>query len=241
MPPFSTTLACAAAICAASLAIPAHAEVVESTTGGFVTRDAAVVKASPKEAWLALIAPRNWWSSAHTWSGDAANLTLAPKAGGCFCERIPEVADPDRITLEGSVEHMRVIQAYPERALRMQGALGPLQSEAVTGILTIAISEVEDGTRIVWEYVVGGHMRFEIPVIAKAVDGVLSQQLAGLADSLGRVDASTAPDKAEPEPDPEPEQEVQPEAEVPQAGVAPEPSIEDAIDAMQRGKDAPAQ
>src|SRR3546814_8253213 len=86
---------------------------------------------------------------------------------------------PDRITLEGSVEHMRVIQAYPERALRMQGALGPLQSEAVTGILTIAISEVEDGTRIVWEYVVGGHMRFEIPVIAKAVDGVMSQQLAG--------------------------------------------------------------
>src|SRR3546814_4871280 len=92
---------------------------------------------------------------------------------------------------------MRVIQAYPERALRMEGALGPLQSEAVTGILTIAIPEVEEGTRIVWEYVVGGHMRFEIPVIAKAVDGVLSQQLAGLAASLGRVDVSTVQDKGE--------------------------------------------
>ncbi|MBA4165384.1 MAG: hypothetical protein C0510_12295 [Erythrobacter sp.] len=239
MAPISNTLACAAAICAASLAIPAHAEVVESTTGGFVTRDAAVVKASPKEAWLALIAPRNWWSSAHTWSGDAANLTLAPKAGGCFCERIPEVADPDRITLEGSVEHMRVIQAYPERALRMEGALGPLQSEAVTGILTIAISEVEEGTRIVWEYVVGGHMRFEIPVIAKAVDGVLSQQLAGLAASLGRVDVSTVPDKGEREPEPEPE--VQSEPEVPEQEASPEPSIEEAIDAMQRGKDVPPQ
>lgn len=235
MLPISTTLVRTVAICAAWAAIPAHAEVVESTTGGFVTRDAAVVKASPKEAWLALIAPRNWWSPAHTWSGDASNLTLAPKAGGCFCERIPEVADPDRITLEGSVEHMRVIQAYPERALRMQGALGPLQSEAVTGILTIAISEVEGGTRIVWEYVVGGHMRFEIPVIAKAVDGVLSQQLAGLAASLGRVDASTAPAMAESEP------EAQPEAEVPEQEASPEPSIEDAIDAMEQGNDAPAQ
>src|SRR3546814_17894335 len=64
--------------------------------------------------------------------------------------------------------HMRVIQAYPERALRMEGALGPLQSEAVTGILTIAISEVEVGTRIVWDYVVGGHMSFEIPEIGRA-------------------------------------------------------------------------
>ncbi|OGS57001.1 MAG: hypothetical protein A3J40_01920, partial [Erythrobacter sp. RIFCSPHIGHO2_12_FULL_63_10] len=174
------------------LAFPAHAEVVESTNGGFVTRDAVVVKASPKVTWLALIAPKNWWNSAHTWSGDAANLTLTPKAGGCFCELIPEVQDPDRITLEGSVEHMRVMQAYPERALRMQGALGPLQSEAVTGILTIAISEVETGTRIVWEYVVGGHMRFEIPVIAQAVDGVMSQQLSGLADTLGRVETPAA-------------------------------------------------
>jgi hypothetical protein len=217
VPPIFTALARTALIAGALLALPAHAEVIESTNGGFVTRDAAVVKASAKETWLALIAPKNWWNSAHTWSGDAANLTLTPKAGGCFCEHIPEVPDPVRITLEGSVEHMRVIQAYPERALRMQGALGPLQSEAVTGILTIAISEVEEGTRIVWEYVVGGHMRFEIPVIAQAVDGVMSQQLAGLANALGRVESpagAVVDDKPQPDSDAE------------------GPSIEDAIDAM---------
>lgn len=237
MPPISTALARTALIAGALLALPAHAEVVESTSGGFVTRDAAVVKASPKETWLALIAPRNWWNSDHTWSGDAVNLTLAPKAGGCFCERIPEVADPERITLEGSVEHMRVIQAYPERALRMQGALGPLQSEAVIGILTIAISEVEGGSRIVWEYVVGGHMRYEIPPIAKAVDGVMSQQLAGLANLLGRVDLATAPTD-EPEPAPDASSEPRAEPEAPAGGQAPEPSVEDAIDAMENGKDA---
>jgi hypothetical protein len=168
-------------------AVPAAAEVTDSGEGGFVSRNEVVVTASPKEVWLALISPSGWWTSEHTWSGDAANLTLTPQAGGCFCEKIPEVDEPGRFTLEGSVEHMRVIQAYPERALRMIGALGPLQSEPVNGVLTIAISEAEAGTRIVWEYNVGGQMRYEVPVIARAVDAVMGIQLASLAKPLGPV------------------------------------------------------
>lgn len=199
-----------------ALAQPAQAEVTKSDEGGFVTRDTAVVSAAPKDVWLALISPGKWWNPDHTWSGDAANLTLMPKAGGCFCERIPETPDPVRATLEGSAEHMRVIQAYPERALRMRGSLGPLQSEPVSGVLTISISKVEQGTRIVWEYVVGGYMRYEVGKIAPAVDGVMSEQLARLAKLLGQVDLPKATPKEPPaEPDP-----------------APEPSIEDAIDRM---------
>ena len=181
-----------------AFSMPAAADVIESDEDHFVTRDEVVVDADPKATWLALISPARWWSSEHTWSADAANLTLTPQAGGCFCERIPESDEPGRITLEGSVEHMRVIQAYPEVALRMEGALGPLQSEPVTGILTIALTEVDDGTRIVWEYNVGGKMRYELPIISRAVDGVMSQQLSGLADLLGRVE--------------EPEEELAPEA-----------------------------
>ncbi|MBV7266731.1 SRPBCC family protein [Erythrobacter ani] len=182
----------AAAIAALAAAMPVSAEVTEQSENGFITRDEAVLDATPKEVWLALITPSSWWNSAHTWSADSTNLTLTPQAGGCFCERIPEAEDAGRITLEGSVEHMRVIQAYPESALRMKGALGPLQSEPVTGILTIAISEAAGGTRVVWEYNVGGKMRFETPVIAAAVDGVMSQQLNGLAELLGRVDGGAA-------------------------------------------------
>ena len=177
----------ALAVLALIAAAPAQAEITGGGADSFVSRHEVVVKASPKEVWLALIAPAGWWVSEHTWSGEAANLTLTPQAGGCFCEKIPEVDEPGRFTLEGSVEHMRVIQAYPERALRMQGALGPLQSEPVTGILTIAISEVEQGTRIVWEYNVGGAMRYELPVIARAVDGVLGLQINALAKGLGPV------------------------------------------------------
>ena len=180
-------------VAALGLATPGMADVEAVGEQGFITRDVATIAATPRQVWLALIKPAEWWSDDHTWSGDADNLSLVPQAGGCFCETIPEVEDADRITLEGSVEHMRVVQAYPESALRMRGALGPLQSEPVMGVLTIAISSVDAGTRIVWEYNVGGRMRYEVPVISKAVDGVMTQQLDGLAALLGRVDAPGAP------------------------------------------------
>lgn len=200
---------CIAAVLAATVTVPVAAEIVEAREDHFVTRNEAVVEADAKATWLALISPARWWSSEHTWSADAANLTLMPQAGGCFCEKIPEVDEPERFTLEGSVEHMRVIQAYPEVALRMEGALGPLQSEPATGILTIAISEVDEGTKIVWEYNVGGKMRYPLEVIAPAVDGVMTLQLTNLADLLGTV---TAPRQGGgmPQPDPAPAPEPEP-------------------------------
>lgn len=166
---------------------PAGAEVTKTHAQGFVSRHEVTVEADLKQTWLALISPATWWRKEHTWSGDAANLSIRPSAGGCFCERIPEVDEPGRFTLEGSVEHMRVLQSYPEAALRMSGGLGPLQSEAVNGILTITLSKVDEGTRIVWEYNVAGFMRYEVPVIAKSVDGVIGLQAAALAGLLGPV------------------------------------------------------
>ena len=213
----------------AVVAAPLAAEVVDADDRSFITRDEAVVEADLKTTWLALISPGRWWNSAHTWSGDAANMTLRPQAGGCFCERIPEDPDPNTISLEGSVEHMRVVQAFPEKALRMQGGLGPLQSEPVLGVLTIVLSEVDDGTRIVWEYNVGGSMRYEVPVISKAVDGVMTQQLNGLAKLLGRVDEPAAP--AEPQEEPE-----APPIEDSEEATEPEPSkVDEAFDDLVDG------
>lgn len=209
------------------MAAPAQAEIIKTSDNGFITRDEIVVDADLTQTWLALISPADWWLSAHTWSGDASNLRLLPQAGGCFCEKIPEVDEPGRFTLEGSVEHMRVVQAYPENALRMVGALGPLQSEPVAGVLTIALTQVEtpDGmaTRIVWEYNVGGSMRYEVPVISKAVDGVMSLQLAALGKKLGKVEL---PDEPEPEPEPEAKAGAKPKAE-PKPDAARDPEASD--------------
>jgi len=185
-----------AGLAAASVAIsaPLAAEVVETNATGFVTRDTARVAATPLETWLALIKPGDWWNDNHSWSGDASNMTLVPQAGGCFCEAIPGDDADGGFAMDGSSTHMTVIQAFPLRVLRMRGGLGPLQGEPATGILTITLKEIEGGTRVLWEYNVGGPMRFDISEISGAVDGVMSQQLQGLQTHLGALDGDDASD-----------------------------------------------
>ena len=175
--------ACIAA--AALTAQPAAAEVVAQSEAGFVTRAAATVKADPAAAWLTLVAPNQWWNGEHTYSGDPKNLYIDPQATGCFCEKLPATKDAPAGARPGSIEHMHVIYAAPGRVLRMSGGLGPLQSEAVEGTLTITLKPTDGGTRILWEYVVGGYMRQKIPELAPLVDKVLLEQLTRLAAKLG--------------------------------------------------------
>lgn len=167
---------------AAGLALPlspASAELVESTHGGFATRDVAVVAADRHRVWNALVHPENWWS--HTWSGDSGNLRLDAHAGGCFCETIP-AADG---WPAGSVEHMRVLTVMPGSTLRMAGSLGPLQAEGLTGTLTVTLEDVDHGTRISWEYITGGEARFDPGQFGAVVDAVQSEFLGALVQSLG--------------------------------------------------------
>ena len=201
-----------------------RAEVVQKADNGFVVRNAVEVTATPSEAWRALIDPAKWWSGQHTFSGDAANLSLDPVPGGCFCERLPASSSALIKGLpagqrEGGVQHMRVIYAEPLRAMRLTGSLGPLQSEALSGTLTMTLKPVGTGTRILWEYVVGGFMRYKTDEIGPAVDKVLLGQLTSLGALLGPVasaasgaaPADTAPSAAadatpasEAKPDPQP-------------------------------------
>lgn len=176
--------------------VPAAAEVVASSEAGFVTRATAEVPADPAATWQKLIAPQTWWNKAHTFSGASANLYLDAQGGGCFCEKLP-LKEGTPGTRPGSVAHMRVVYADPGKALRMVGSLGPLQSEALTGTLTITLKPGDAGTRIVMEYVVGGYMRYKVDEIAPAVDNVMSGQLAALASALGateEAEPNAAPD-----------------------------------------------
>ncbi|MBX9642570.1 MAG: hypothetical protein K2W91_00535 [Novosphingobium sp.] len=166
--------------------LAAKAEVAQQSDAGFVIKHSAVVTADPQTVWKTLIAPAKWWSSDHTWSKNADNLYLDAQATGCFCEKLPKPADAPEGQRMGSVEHMHIIFADPQRGvLRMVGGLGPLQGEALHGTLTVQLTKTETGTRIELEYVVGGYMRFKTEEIAPAVDGVLGQQLAGLAKAAG--------------------------------------------------------
>lgn len=186
-----------AAVGLALTTAPLCAEVVETGTERFTTRDTASVKAAPLATWLALTKPGEWWNSKHTWSGDAKNLVLTPQGGGCFCERIPVDDNGNSSAMEGSARHAEVIQAFPMKVLRMRGGLGPLQGEPATGVLTITLKEVPGGTRILWEYNVGGPMRYNVAEIAPAVDAVMSEQLKGLQRHLGTLEDNGDPPPAE--------------------------------------------
>ncbi|MBY6217971.1 SRPBCC family protein [Qipengyuania aquimaris] len=187
---------------AVAAAAPAAAEVVATGEDSFVTQDTARVAASPRQTWMALIKPGDWWNDSHTWSADASNMSLVPSAGGCFCEKIPGEGD---IPLDGSAQHALVVQAVPDKALRMRGELGPLQAVPATGVLTVTLSEIDGGTRIDWEYHVGSVTGFDIDVIAGAVDGVMTQQLRGLRDHLGALDGEDEEQDAEDAPEDEDE------------------------------------
>ncbi|MBL8657999.1 MAG: SRPBCC family protein [Altererythrobacter sp.] len=186
---FRATAIAALALITAGLGVaPTRAEVAETTADRFVTRATASVKTPPLATWLALTRPADWWNGEHSWSGDAKNLTLTPQGGGCFCERIPVGDSGNSSAMEGSARHAEVLQAFPMRVLRMSGGFGPLQGEPVSGVLTITLKEVPGGTRILWEYNVGGPMRYKITDIAPAVDAMMSEQLKRLQAHLGPLD-----------------------------------------------------
>lgn len=157
-------------------AVPGGAEVKEVSDSGFTVSRVVTVPASPDKVWAALVQPARWWSSAHSWSGDAGNFSLDPKAGGCFCER----------WAQGEVEHARVVHVVKDKLLRLSGAFGPLQSEALTGTPTFTLSVEGSGTKFSIDYVVGGHARFAFKDVAPAVDGVLGEQVASLAKLAGQ-------------------------------------------------------
>ena len=184
--------------------VPASAEVVTKSENGFVVRLAAEVTAPPAEAWRTLTTPAQWWSSQHTFSGEAANLTFDPVVGGCFCELLPRPVDAPEGQKLGGVQHMRVVYIEPPRAMRLVGALGPLQSEALSATMTMTVKPTTTpagkGSRILFEYVVGGFMRYTVDEIAPAVDRMLAAQMLSLAGKLGPVaePAAVVPKAAKP-------------------------------------------
>ena len=162
--------------------LPVQAEVKTISDTGFSIVHIAEVATEPDVVWKRLIAPKSYWSKAHSWSGSSDGFYIDAQAGGCFCELFQEQGADGKTKTTGSVEHMRVIFAQPGKVLRMQGALGPLQSEAVLGTLTVAMEVLKDGkgTKLSFSYVVGGHMRYKVADIAPAVDKVLGEQFKSL-------------------------------------------------------------
>lgn len=156
---------------------PAIAEVKSSSPGAFEVERKAVVAASPAEVYARIGRIESWWDTAHSYSGKAAHLSLEARAGGCFCEKLDN---------GGSVEHMRVVYADPARGLRLQGGLGPLQSEAAIGTLSWSFKSVPGGVELTQNYVVSGTARGGLQNLAVPVDQVLGGQFDRLVASFAK-------------------------------------------------------
>ena len=66
--------------------VPLSAEIVDSSANGFTVKETVNIQASPQDVYAKIFKIGDWWSSDHTFSHDAHNLSLEDKAGGCFCE-----------------------------------------------------------------------------------------------------------------------------------------------------------
>jgi uncharacterized protein YndB with AHSA1/START domain len=153
-------------------ATPVAAEVVDSSPAGFTVSKTVTINASADVVWETLRTPQRWWAKEHTWSGDSANLYIDSQATGCFCEKLPG---------KGSVAHARLIYVDKGKLLRMEGAFGPLQAMAVSGVMTFELKpEGDNATKVTMTYTVGGYVAGGLEKMAAPVDSVLGLQLDGL-------------------------------------------------------------
>lgn len=157
-----------------------RANVADQSANGFTLKLTLNIQAVPDEVYRRIV--RNvgdWWSPAHTFSGDAHYLTIDAKAMGCFCERLPNL---------GSARHMEVVTAAPGEKLVMIGALGPLQSMAATGSMTILLTPQPGGTKLDVTYAVAGYLPTGMNTWAAPADGVLTEQFTRLKNYIEHGD-----------------------------------------------------
>lgn len=167
-----TNLTLPVALLVTSLFFPdARAGVVDSSGHGFTVRNVVSVDRPAREIYARLLQIGKWWDPAHTYSGDARNLTLEGRANGAFSEKLKE---------GGSILHGTVLYADPGKTLRLAAALGPLQSLAATGTLTWTFKPAEKGTTVEMLYSVGGYDPNGFRGLPSIVDMVLSIQLQRL-------------------------------------------------------------
>ena len=160
----------------------AHAEVADKQPNGFSLDEKYQVKAAPDKVYEAMIQPSRWWSSAHTFSGDAKNMTFDARAGGCWCETLPN---------GGSVLHMTIVNIVPGKLVRLRGALGPFQSTGMEGAMNVIFTPKNGGTELEVSYNLGGYVNGGFDVLATSADGVLNLQFYRLKQLIETGSADT--------------------------------------------------
>jgi uncharacterized protein YndB with AHSA1/START domain len=160
-----------------------QAEVLAAGPVGFNLRIVTTTKADPLIAFEAFTRIEKWWDPSHTYTGNAANLSLNMRPGGAFLEA----------TASGTwVKHLEVVYVSPGKEIRFLGGLGPLQSMGLHGALDVQFEPIEGGgTRMVMTYNVSGYSQTGLENLAQIVDRVQTRQMqrhSAYADRLAASD-----------------------------------------------------
>ncbi|MEM6775926.1 MAG: SRPBCC domain-containing protein [Pseudomonadota bacterium] len=157
-------------MCAIGVTAPAHAEVVSASDSHFTLRHDGHTSRSVEDTWQRLIRPSSWWDPRHSYSGDAANISLELEVGGLWRE------DWDG----GSVAHGTVLFIDEEKTLRLEAPFGPLQGMGAYVVWTITLEAAEEGTNVVFEESAIGPAGANYQAMAEAVDGVKTEAMRNL-------------------------------------------------------------
>jgi uncharacterized protein YndB with AHSA1/START domain len=156
------------------------AAVADSAANGFTIKLSLQIQASPDDVYRKVVHNvGDWWSPAHTFSQDAHNLSIEEKPMGCFCEKLPG---------GGAVRHLEVVNFAPGKTLVMTGGLGPMQTLAVAGTLTLAFTPAQGGTKLDITYAVGGYLSAGLNTWAAPADGMLTEQFTRLKNLMEHGD-----------------------------------------------------
>lgn len=156
----------------AAIACGARAEVKQAAADSFVLTYSSTLALAPDKVYAVIPAVERWWNGDHTYSSDAANLSMKAEAGACFCERWKG----------NSVQHGTVLMAIRDQALRIGGAFGPLQGMGVNAVLSIGTRAEAGGTALTMVYRVNGTSGNALDKLAPDVDQVLAEQFKRLVN-----------------------------------------------------------
>jgi hypothetical protein len=150
------------------VATPATAEVISSEPHGFEVQESVSLVIPQPKAYAAFGQIGQWWNKDHTYSGDAARMSLQLRPGGCLCEPLAD---------GGGIEHMRVTYVKPGEQVVLTGSLGPLLYEATAGVMDVRFERIAGGARVTMNYRAAGFAKGNGDKLAPIVDQVLADQM----------------------------------------------------------------
>lgn len=142
-----------------------RAEVVSRSENAFTLTFTGSTALGPAGLPAAMADVSQWWDPEHSYTGDAANLSLDLTPGGCWCEAMPDGT---------AFDHGRTVSVVFGE-MRFHAPFGPLRSVATRADLIVTYTVADRRVTPTWTFIVEGP---GVGAMADPVDGVMGNGFA---------------------------------------------------------------